>query len=156
MPTSAQPNGSPSDKPGKSKLEREIEEILERAEREHPFPPPTPIRSRMKQSSSDELRSKIDLNGVGETAKRWLETAPLLVAFGAAIIGVLIRDVSPFLASIAGTAAVVALFWPIVASMRGPRSMPKTWRGQSYTTRQEPPEFVNRLRTWLRDKGILK
>jgi hypothetical protein len=156
MPTSAQPNGSPSDKPGKSKLEREIEEILERVEREHPLPPPTPIRSRMKQTANEELRSKVSLNDIGATARRWLDTAPLLVAFGAAIVAILVRDVSPFLATIVATGAVVALFWPVVASMRGPRDMPKSWRGQTYTPRQDPPEFVLRLRSWLRDKGILK
>lgn len=110
----------------------------------------------MKQSADEELRSKINFTGIGDTARRWLESAPLLVAFGAAIVGVLIRDISPFLATIAAVIAVVALFWPVVASMRGPRSEPKTWRGRTYEPQTEPPQFVIRFRAWLRDKGILK
>jgi hypothetical protein len=156
MPTSAQPNGSPSDKPGKSRLEREIEEILERAEREHPLPPPTPFEARLRKQASKESGPRVDLSSLAESARRWLDTAPLLVAFGAAILALIVRNVSPFLATVAATAAVVALFWPIVASFRNPRPEAKTWRGRTYETRQEPPELVMRLRAWLRDRNNRK
>lgn len=155
MPTSTQPNGSPSDKPKKSKLEREIEEILQRAERENPLPPPTPIRSRMRKKP-DELVRNVQMPNIGETLRRWLDSASLLVAFAAAIIGVLIRDFSPFLATIAAVGAVVALFWPVVASIRAPRTGPKVWRGREYDTQPEPPQAVTRVQDWLRKKGILK
>jgi len=156
MPTSTQPNGSPSDKPGKSRLEREIEEILERAEREHPLPPPTPFEPRQRRQAAKEAMPRVDLSSLADSARRWLETAPIFVAFGAAILALIVRNVSPFLATIAATAAVVALFWPIVASIRNPRPEAKTWRGRTYEPRQDPPELVIRLRTWLRDRNNRK
>lgn len=133
-------------------MEREIEEILARAEREHPLPPPTPIESRMRQLATKEDEPRVNLTSVVDGLGRWLSTAPLLVAFAAAIIALIVSNVSPFLATIAATGAVVALFWPVVASMRGPRTPEKTWRGQTYDTRQEPPEIVTRFREWLRDR----
>jgi hypothetical protein len=153
MPTSTQPNGSPSDKPKKSKLEREIEEILQRVEKENPLPPPTPIRSRRRR---EDVARDFRMPQVGESLRRWLDTAPLLVAFMAAIVGVMIKDFSPFLATIAAVGAVVALFWPVVASFRAPRTGPKMWRGREYESRPDPPQSVVRLQEWLRKKGILK
>ena len=155
MPTSAQPNGTPSDKPGKSRLEREIEEILERTERENPLPPPTPIRPEVK-GPIDDFASKVKVPDIGGTARRLLESASIFVALIAAIIAMMLGSVSPFLATIAAVASVVALFWPVVTSSRAPRSMPKTWRGTTYTGRQDPPEAVIRVQEWLRKKGILK
>jgi hypothetical protein len=152
MPTSAEPNGTPSDKPGKSRLEREIEEILENAERKHPLPPPTPIDSRRRQRATPPSRPTVNLSSVTDSLGRSLAAAPLLVAFAAAIIAVLLRNVSPLLATLAATGAVVALFWPVVISVRGSRTPEKTWRGQTYTTPQEPPEIVTRIRAWLRDR----
>lgn len=155
MPTSTQPNGSPSDQPKKTRLEREIDEILERAQREQPLPPPTPIRPRARKSPN-EIVQNIRIPSIGASMRRWLDAAPLLVAFVAAIIGVMIRDVSPFLATIAATAAVVALFWPVVASFRAPQSGVKMWRGREYDTSPEPPQTIRRFQEWLRKKGILK
>jgi hypothetical protein len=152
MPTSAETNGTPSDKPGKSRLEREIEEILAKAEREHPLPPPTPIDSRRRQRAAEESRPSLDFSKMADSLGRWTATAPLVVAFAAAFIALLLRNVSPFLATLAATGAVVALFWPVVTSMRGSRAPEKTWRGQTYTTREEPPEIVTRVRSWLRDR----
>jgi len=119
MPTSAEPNGTPSDKPGKSRLEREIEEILAKAEREHPLPPPTPIDSRRRERASKNPKPSIGLSSVTDSLGRWMATAPLVVAFAAAFLALLLRNVSPLLATLAATGAVVALFWPVVASMRG-------------------------------------
>ena len=155
MPTSAQPNGTPSDKPGKSRLEREIEEILERTERENPLPPPTPIRPDVKGPMED-FTSKVTMPDFGTTARRLLDSASIFVSLIAAIVALLLGSVSPFLATIAAVAAVVALFWPVVAATRTPRSMPKTWRGTAYTDRSDPPEAVTRVQEWLRKKGILK
>lgn len=155
MPTSAQPNGTPSDKPGKSRLEREIEEILERTERENPLPPPTPIRPDVKGPLED-FTSRVRMPDIGTGARRLLESASILVALMAAIIALMVSEISPFLATIAAVAAVVALFWPVVTSSRAPRSMPKTWRGTTYTGRQDPPETITRVQEWLRRKGILK
>lgn len=154
MPTSTQPNGSPSDQPKKTRLEREIEEILARAEKENPLPPPTPIRPRRK--APGEYMRNLQAPAIGPSLRRWLDTAPMLVAFAAALIGVIIRDVSPFLATVAAVAAVVALFWPVVTHYRAPRSGPKMWRGRELDTNPEPPQSVTKFQDWLRKKGILK
>lgn len=158
MPTSTQPNGSPSDQPKKTKLEREIEEILQRAEKDNPLPPPTPIRSRQKKKKPEEDVRSFQMPDLNTSLRRWLDTAPLLVAFIAAIIGMIVRDFSPFLATIAAIAAVVALFWPVAASFRSPKTGPKMWRGREMETysRSEPPESITRIQEWLRRKGILK
>jgi hypothetical protein len=155
MPTSAQPNGTPSDKPGKSRLEREIEEILERTERENPLPPPTPIRPDVKGSFED-FTTKVKLPDIGTGARRLLQSASIFVALMGAIFALMLSNFSPFLATIAGVASVVALFWPVVTSSRAPRDMPKTWRGTTYSSYQEPPQVIRRAQDWLRKKGILK
>lgn len=161
MPTSAEPHGSPGENPGKSRLEREIEEILEKTEREHPLPPPTPIRPDIEQPDQPlkNLRSRIDIPDmgvVGITMHRMLETMPLFVALMLAIVAWMIGDLSPFLAHIVAIASVVALFWPVFGASRAPTPLDKTWRGQSYTGRQDSPESALRFREWLRRKGILK
>lgn len=155
MPTSAQPNGTPSDNPGKSRLEREIEEILERTERDNPLPPPTPIRPEVKGPMED-FTSKVKMPEFGLSARRLLESASIFIALAGAIIALMLSNISPFLATIAAVASVVALFWPVVTASRAPRSMPKTWRGTTYGPRQDPPEVVSRAQDWLRKRGILK
>jgi hypothetical protein len=155
MPTSAQPNGSPSDRPDKSRLEREIEEILERSERENPLPPPTPIRPEVKRPM-EEFTRNVEIPDVGASIRRWLESMGIFVAFMLAIVALMVSNISPFLAHIVAIGAVVALFWPVVTANRGPKSMPKSWRGTTYTGRQDPPETVTRFQDWLRKKGILK
>lgn len=155
MPTSAQPNGTPSDKPGKSRLEREIEEILERTERENPLPPPTPIRPEVKRPMA-EFSEKVKMPDIGGNARRLLGSASIFVALMGAIIAMMLSSISPFLATVVAIASVVALFWPVVTASRAPRSEPKTWRGTTYDLRQEPPEAVTRFQEWLRKKGILK
>lgn len=155
MPTSAQPNGTPSDKPGKSRLEREIEEILERTERENPLPPPTPIRPDVKRPMAD-FTDKVQMPEIGTTVRRLMESASIFVALVGAIIALMVSTFSPFLATIVAVASVVALFWPVVTASRAPKSMPKTWRGTTYEGRQDPPEAVTRFQDWLRRKGILK
>lgn len=155
MPTSAEPNGTPSDKPGKSRLEREIEEILERSEREHPLPPPTPIRPDVK-STMEEFTTKVKMPDLATGARRLLDSASIFLALMAAIIALMLSNISPFLATIAGVAAVVALFWPVVKAGRAPRELPKTWRGTTYASQQDPSQAVRRFQEWLRRKGILK
>jgi hypothetical protein len=155
MPTQAQPNGSPGDKPEKTKLEREIEEILQRAERDNPLPPPTPIDSR-RRKPVDDPRENFSLPDFGKTARHWLNTAPMLVAFIAAILAVIVSDFSALLATLCATAAVVALFWPVVASMRAPEPQQKMWRGRPYETQADQPQALSRVQDWLRKKGILK
>jgi hypothetical protein len=157
MPTQAQPNGTPGDKPEKTKLEREIEEILQRAERDNPLPPPTPIDShRRKRAGDTPDREPFTFPDIGKTARHWLDTAPMLVAFMAAIMAMIVSDFSALLATLCATAAVVALFWPVAASMRGPQSEQKMWRGRPYDPPTEQPQSVTRVQEWLRKKGILK
>ena len=158
MPTSAQPDGAPGENHGKSRLEREIEEILEKTEREHPLPPPTPIRPDIDQPWSS-LKSRVnvpDMSDFGTTMRRMLDSMPLFVALMLAILAWMISDLSPFLANIVAIASVVALFWPIISATRAPTPMEKTWRGQTYGARQEPPEGAIRIREWLRRKGLMK
>jgi len=80
----------------------------------------------------------------------------MVVAFGAALLGILLREFSPFLATVAAVGAVVALFWPVVAHYRAPRTGPKMWRGRELNVNPEPPQSVTKLQDWLRKKGILK
>lgn len=159
MPSSAQPSGSPGDNSAKSRLEREIEEILEKTEREHPLPPPTPIRPPKTRSRLQGLRERVgsvDAKRLGGPIRQMLEGASLFLALMLGIVAMLLGDLSPFLATIVAIAAVVALFWPVVARRGAPTPTEKVWRGRVIESRPPTSNPIAQVRAWLRRKNLLK
>lgn len=157
MPATIEPPENQNERPRKSRLETEIEEILARSEAESPLPPPTPIRRPEQRQNVRESLDKVPLHSIMSSARQWLDTAPLLVAFILAIFALVISDLSLFLATIAALFSVIALFWPILSQFRSQQSSgQKMWRGRPYeisSSASEPAPF-ERVRQWLRDRNI--
>ncbi|HYJ12654.1 MAG TPA: hypothetical protein VEW66_03630, partial [Thermomicrobiales bacterium] len=121
-PTSSPP---PTGDGSKSRLDREIDEILARNDNiRHLPPPPNPARPRA-------IRPKAP--AIPASAMRLLST-PIFLALILAIVAFLLRDVSALLANILITLAVASIIWPIVQGFRRPAQAPTSqmWRGQVF------------------------
>lgn len=159
MPSSAQPTGSPGDKSAKTRLEREIEEILEKSEREHPLPPPTPIRRSRARRPLREVGTRLqsaDVRRLAGPLRQMLEGASIFLALILGIVAVLLGNLSPFLATIVAVAAVVALFWPVITRRGAPDPGEKMWRGRVIESRTASSDPLAQVRAWLRRRNLLK
>lgn len=138
-PTSSPP---PDGEGSKSRLDREIDEILARNDNIRHLPPPPKI--------SRPRPIKTQQPAIPETAMRFLST-PIFLALLLAIVAYLLRDVSTLLANILATLAVASMIWPIVQRFRSPAQTPpaQMWRGQVFDTRPpSPTPPLDSLRTW--------
>jgi hypothetical protein len=139
LPTSSPP---PDGEGSKSRLDREIEEILARNDNiRHLPPPPSPSRPRT---------IKMKPPAVPATVMRFL-TTPIFLALILAVIAYLLRDVSTLMANILTTLAVASIIWPIVQRFRRPAQAPTSqmWRGQVFEAR--PPSStspIDSVRDW--------
>ncbi len=142
MPISQFPEKPESDEdrqvgPTRTRLEEEVLEILQRSD--------TPV------SMSDHVRRKVAQER-RERSQRWRQEAASLPSrlgsfsgiFGFAALGFLafiLRDVSPFLATILAVLSVVVLFLPVIDRARnGPQSSSgKRWRGRDMDFSSRPP-----------------
>lgn len=157
MPTTTDPSDNSGERHQRSRLEAEIEEILERAERDNPLPPPIPFE-RPRRNRAQEVLGSPRLRDLRTSARQWLIAAPLIVAYMFAIIARLLSDLSPFLTHIAVSLAVIAVFWPIVEYFRNKQdtSSSQMWRGRDMSIpHQTGPSPWEQLRKWLRDRRIL-
>lgn len=114
----------------KSRLDREIDEILEKKSKE-----PIPFRPR----SQSHDRHVSNTSRIQQQAKRgwqWLSRMPLALAYALVLLAMLVRDASPLLALILSTAAVVAIWLPGIRRLFRPASVAsptvKYWRGRPY------------------------
>lgn len=138
-------------------MESEIEEILERAEREHPLPPPIPFPAMKEKRVSTPLLTR-GVQEAGSSAKRWLTVSPLITAFMLAILAQMVSGLSPLLAHLAVSLSVVAFFWPVVEHFRSEQpstSSSTMWRGRDMRDRNEGPTPWEQFRQWLRDRRLL-
>jgi hypothetical protein len=138
-------------------MESEIEEILERAEREHPLPPPIPFRTAKGKRVSTPLLTR-RVQAAGSSARRWLAVSPFIVAFMLAILAQVVSGFSPLLAHLAISLSVIAFFWPVVEHFRSKQSSTSSstmWRGRDMSDRNEGPTPWEQLRQWLRDRRLL-
>lgn len=132
-PTPPQPAREPTpiDAARRSRLDREVDEILHSATRENPLPP-TPIASRRRPSTGpgagDRARSVL------ATAVDTLMTVPLLTAVGFGIACAVVSPYSPLLATLFAVLALVVLVTPYVQAARRASTPgsggPKMWRGR--------------------------
>lgn len=163
MPATTDPHDHSDNRPAKSRLETEIDEILERAEREHPSPPPPPIDldAARRQRARPDIDMAATLRSAGTQARQWLRAVPILVAFAFAVLANTFDDISPLLARLMVSAAVVAFFWPILECIRDRQASPsgsaRMWRGRDMGPPPAPPQRspFEGIRQWLRDRRIL-
>ncbi|MGC4190045.1 MAG: hypothetical protein QM589_02265 [Thermomicrobiales bacterium] len=123
---------TPIDSARRSRLDREVDEILRSATRDAPLPP-TPISSRRTKgpngpSTHDRLRPILS------TVVDTVMAVPLITAVGLGIVCAIVAPYSPFIATIAVVLAIVVLAAPYIRAAR--RSSlpggddPKMWRGR--------------------------
>ena|GEM_PF-6527713 len=122
-----------------TRLERELDEILNRTGANDLKPPPRP----RPQSG---LRSIQGGKGVprGFTLPRFQGGAAWMIGgLFLAIFAVLVDDISPLLANLLALTAVIAFLMPIFQSFRRPTAPPqqKMWRGQVLEV--DPPPQAN-------------
>lgn len=133
----------------KSRVDREIEEILSRSENVLPLPPrePRPKRPSIQKAPQTSSSSLSDLTA------RWgprILAAPILLALGAALVSVLIAGSSPLLANLFAFVAVALVLYPIIQRFRRPSSAPeaKMWRGQEIDPRLNQPTPISLIKQW--------
>ena len=144
MPT-ASDNNPTGDRQQKSRLDREIEEILSRSEAERQLPPPpTPIRPHKVRTAPSVPPRVLAIARV-----------PILQALVLGIAAWLVSDLSQLLANLLALAAVVCIILPMVRGVRPSPSSPtiasetRMWRGQVIDTRpQQPRTPMESLRDW--------
>lgn len=129
----------------RSRLDREIDEILSRTDAHRTLPPPTPIRSR-QQSSAPTLPSI-------PPAVQSILRVPILQALLLALAAWLLDDVSALVSNLLALAAVVCIILPMVRGRRpaGPSVTPETrmWRGREIETRAPASRTpLDSLRDW--------
>ena len=158
MPTTTDPSDNSGERHQRSRLETEIEEILERAEREHPLPPPIPFE-RPRRNRAQEVMESSRFRDFRTSTRQWLTAAPLIVAYMFAVIAHMLSDVSPFLTRMAVSLAVIAVFWPILEHVRNKQTTPspQMWRGRdmSIPPPRHGPSPWEQFRKWLRDRRLL-
>lgn len=133
-----------------SRLDREIDEILEEA-RNRPIPFQDRVAQRrhvlqsQKQATVRTARSRV--GGPARTASRWLLKVPLVTALIVALIAVWVRDDLPWLAIALGLVAVALIFLPFARKRpTDDISYQKRWRGQVI----DPPRAPSgNVRHWI-------
>jgi hypothetical protein len=120
------------EKPPKSRLDREIDEILEKKMKE-----PIPFRPR-QQTQGRHPNQTSPLRQQAERAWQWLSSMPLAMAYAFVFLAILVHDASPLLALLLCTAAVVAIWYPGIRRLLKPASAAtpdvKYWRGRPYAS----------------------
>ena len=159
MPTTTDPSDNSGERHQRSRLEAEIDEILERAQRENPLPPPIPFE-RPRRNRIQEVVNSSRFKEMHVTTRQWLTAVPLIVAYMFAVLAHIFSSFSSPLAHIAVSLAVIAVFWPIVERARSKQNTPSSqmWRGRDMSA--PPPEHPGptpweQFRKWLRDRRLL-
>lgn len=146
MPTT---NPEPPDKsPGKSRLDRELEEILAKNDNIRHLPPPPKARRPKPSPASmtNHLGSSIPAP-IGRVLR-----VPIFQALALGVVAVLVDDVSPLAAYLLSIAAVACIILPIVSGFRRPAPTleSRMWRGRVVDQRPSSsgPSPLDSLRRW--------
>lgn len=139
--------------PGEKKYEREIVEILERMDREEPKTDRVKRQARQtvqrrRESFGDKLTG---LRGVGSGFGPSAGWTWIGVTIGIGLLGLLLRGLSPILASVCAVLMFVAFFSPLLRQVSGApaRAPSTTWRGNVVDLR--PRGFMANMRyRWRR------
>lgn len=121
----------PDKSQGKSRLDRELEEILSKDDNIRHLPPP-PKRPKPRQLNAPS--SPVSSINIPPRAMKLL-SSPVILALVLAVVALFISDVSRLLASVLCLAAVACILWPMLERFRRPSnavSDTKMWRGRVY------------------------
>ncbi len=134
----------------KSRVDREIEEILSRSENVLPLPP---RESRPKRPSIQKSPQVPITPTFSDLTARWgprVLAAPILLALGAALMSVLIAGSSPLLANLFAFVAVALVLYPIIQRFRRPSTGPEArmWRGREIDPRLDQPSPISQIKQW--------
>ncbi len=133
----------------KSRIDREIEEILARSDNVLPLPP----RESRRERPSIQRPLNTPASSLSDAAARWRAQvlgAPILLGVIAAILAFLVSGSSQLLANLFAFAAVVLVLLPIIQRYRRPTSPleSKMWRGQVIDPRSDESSPISQLRRW--------
>lgn len=153
------PTETPSDGGrGKSRLDRELEEILSRNDNIRLLPPPP-----QAQKASKTPRPRLTPPRAGSSFEslippraRELLKAPIVIALGLAILALMVAGVSALLANLLGLAAVACIVMPMAQRFRGRPSAPpdvRMWRGQVMDAKPpQQPSPLDAARDWWKSR----
>lgn len=136
----------------KSRLDRELEEILSRNENIRLLPPPPapPKRKAVRPAVWHTPAMTFSPRA------RVLMTSPIVLALALAIAAMLVSGLSPLLANVLALVAVVCILLPMVQRFRrSPGAPPETrmWRGQVIDApRPNPSSPLDAARDWWKSR----
>lgn len=130
--TPANREPTPIDAARRTRLDREVDEILQSATRDKPLPP-TPIASRRAHRPTGPAPGE-RLQALASSVLEVLMAVPLITAVGFGIACAVVAPHSPLAATLFAVLALVVLVVPYIRAARrasGPGGDgPKMWRGQ--------------------------
>ncbi len=138
--------------PGRSRLDREVDEILTQTIKSNPLPP-IPFKQRVAERRAQMPHPKV-ANTRWRDFTRIVTAVPLLTSFALAVICAMMADSSPLLARVFAVAAVAVLIYPIVIHVRGGSTPngPQLWRGQVMDLSETGPSPVDQLKRWIHSR----
>ncbi len=150
-PADTPPNGSS----GKSRLDRELEEILAKNENIRLLPPP-PEQPKPNRTRTPSPKVGSAPGSMIPPQARTLMASPIVVALGLAIAAVLVAGFSALLANLLGLAAVVCILYPMAQRLkRKPTAPPdiRMWRGQVIDAKPpQQPSPLDAAREWWKSR----
>lgn len=143
---------NPSEPPGRSRLDREVDEILTHTMKSNPLPP-IPFKQRVAEKRARVPRPPAAASSWHDV-QRILTAIPILTALTCAILCVMVAGASPLLARLFAIAAVVALVYPIVIHLRGGTKAtgPQLWRGQLMDSRSPHLSPLEEVKRWFQSR----
>lgn len=158
MNASSTSNDQPDNESGpgkgqKSRLDRELAEILSKTGSSLP-PEPIPITKYRQKPRSPKQPSSYDWRKQWRQVMDVLTAVPILTALAFGVLCTLVGDSSQLLAELFALAAVVVLLAPIVTRMRtgSGSSWPKIWRGQVMNSRPPQENPVDQIKRWFQSR----
>lgn len=150
--STAPPGDDPADQertPPKTRLDREVDEILARSDKIRPFPTPGNRESSRKPPVTTVSTSPTDslLTPAIDLIRR---LPPLVIAIALGIAAWVVSDVSQLLANLFAFAAIVALLFPLFSRLRGGPTPPRTqmWRGREMDVSSPGSDPLRRIESW--------
>lgn len=133
-PPTITPEDNPDESPQtRSRMEREIDEILQESQLPVAPPPPISLQAHRRRKTVEAVREQMRQSRAPQTMREVVLTMPLLVAIGATIVTMLLAPVSQILATMSAAIVIVALWVPGLIRLQGGNDPgPRTWRGRSY------------------------
>ncbi len=150
------PAETPSEgSPEKTRLDRELEEILAKNENIRLLPPPPQSTSKPRIKPVPPQAGSSFESMIPPRAKE-LATSPVFVALGLAIVALLVSSVSALLATMLCLAAVICVILPMIQRFRRRPAAPpdiRMWRGQVIDAgppQQQSP--IDAARAWWKSR----